>query len=444
MKPFRYVNVWVFIGMLCLLAVANAVAPAPAELLKTENRMATQKPVLTAAHVFDGTYFSTYENYFADHFILRDKWLGVSRTVSSLAGSSGDSAPQVMTFEGANVAVKWTAEAETADTDETDDLKAALQSTENAGAQSEEMEAIEGDARQFDNWGKLLVYGDSVMEINTSNPEANAHYAAAINTYWARFKDTCNVYSLLIPTRIEFLKDDDYREMSASQRDTIDDMRTKLDQGVQFIDVYDTLAAHASEYIYFRTDHHWTQLGAKYAFEVLAEAINGEVPQQLDRLEPIEVHGYLGSLYTATSLENLTNHPDTVTYYKGLPDHEMRDDKGKVIENGRVYALRWLDTPQKYGVFLGGDRAYTQIETHAGTGRRFLVLKDSYANAFTPFLTMIADEIIVIDPRLYTDDVDQLISEHQITDIIFVNYALVNRWDGYAGLYEELLAPNVP
>jgi hypothetical protein len=281
------------------------------------------------------------------------------------------------------------------------------------------------------------------MEINTANPEANAHYAAAINAYWERFHDTSNVYSLLIPTQIEFLEDDAYREMSASQRETIDDMRTKLDDGVQFVDVYDVLAAHTSEYIYFRTDHHWTQLGAKYAFEVLAEAVGGEVPAWLNTLVPVDVPGYLGSLYTATSLEALAAHPDTVTYYKGLPDHEMEDEAGNRIEDGNVYVLRWLETPQKYGVFLGGDRAYTQIETNAGTGRRFLVLKDSYANALTPFLTGIADEIIVIDPRLYTDDVDHLIKAHQITDIIFVNYALVNRWDGYAGLYEGLLAPEI-
>jgi hypothetical protein len=430
MKPFRYVNTWIFVGILFLLAFANAVAPSAEEILKTENRMATQKPELTMEKLFDGSYFSTYDSYFADHFVMRDHWLHVSRTAAALSGTSEDSTPQVVTFEGANVAAKWTPEAEmTAAADN----EAASDGAETAA------ERIEGDAQNYENWGKLLVYGDAVMEINVANPAANAHYAAAINAFGIHFRGTCNIFSMLIPTQIEFLKDETYREMSDSQRETIDDMRSKLDDDIHFVDVYDRLEAHASEYIYFRTDHHWTQLGAKYAFESLAEAVDGRVPAELDNLVPIDAQGYLGSLYTATGLEKLTAHPDTVTYYDGLPENAMMDQAGNLLEDGNVYALKWLETPQKYGVFLGGDRDYTQIITHAATGRRMLVLKDSYGNAMTPFLTLIADEIIVIDPRLYEGDIDQLVKTHQITDILFINYALVNRWDGYGGLYEGLL-----
>ena len=98
-----------------------------------------------------------------------------------------------------------------------------------------------------------------------------------------------------------------------------------------------------------------------------------------------------------------------------------------------------MNTEEKYAVYIGGDQPIVKIETDQNYGRNILVLKDSYANALVPYLIGVADNVVVIDPRFFNGKVEDVIAEHSITDILFVNYALITRWDGYSELYGKLL-----
>lgn len=187
--------------------------------------------------------------------------------------------------------------------------------------------------------------------------------------------------------------------------------------GGQFVDVRPTLTEHKEEYLYYRTDHHWTTLGAYYAYEQLCDTL-GLVPFELSTHTAKTVENFYGTHYSKARTWNAV--PDTLTYYEldnALTIYTVRS-AGQPTE-GEVtglYDTEKLSVYDKYAMFLHGNNGLSRIEGE-GEGK-ILVIKDSYANCFVPYLTANYAAIDVVDFRNYNYGLDALIADNNYDQIL--------------------------
>lgn len=189
--------------------------------------------------------------------------------------------------------------------------------------------------------------------------------------------------------------------------------------GASVLDVRGTLAAHKEEYLYYRTDHHWTTLGAYYAYTDYCAA-QGLTPFDRASCLALEVPRFFGTSYSKARTP-LTR-PDTITYYD-LPNqmqiYTVQPDGSLVAAaagpTGLYDPAQW-SRYDKYAAFLYGNNGFTRIQGD-GTGS-VLVVKDSYANSFVPYLTANYATIDVVDFRAYPGSLDPRIREGDYDQIL--------------------------
>ncbi len=183
-----------------------------------------------------------------------------------------------------------------------------------------------------------------------------------------------------------------------------------------FVDVSASLRPHSDEYIYYRTDHHWTTLGAAYAYLDYRVSL-GLDPVGVDELGIGTVTDeFFGTLYSRYGLFNGKN-ADTLC----APDESSLSVVSVQKKDGTYDSLYFpdkLEGKDKYLYFLGGNDAKLDVDTGLDTGRTLLLIKDSYANCFLPFLTRDFDRIIVVDMRYYKGLIPELVSSEGVTDVL--------------------------
>ena len=187
--------------------------------------------------------------------------------------------------------------------------------------------------------------------------------------------------------------------------------------GTTFVDLTRTFAIHSNNYLYYKTDHHWTSLAAAYAFEEIAPAMN-IVPPRMDSYKVYTVSTTFEG--TLSSKSGSHSARDTVEIY--VPDttidYFVQYPTGDPISS--MYNRAALDQKDHYTVFFGGNYPRVDITTTANTGRCLLLFKDSYANCMVQFLYPYFDHITMIDPRYYYDNVELVIKSEAITDVLFL------------------------
>ena len=180
------------------------------------------------------------------------------------------------------------------------------------------------------------------------------------------------------------------------------------------LDLRQLFREHADEYIYYRTDHHWTTQGAYLAYEEFCRQL-GLTPFDTAAHTAVEVEEFYGTSYSKSRLWNAV--PDTLTYYpldNAMTVEVAGETKG---ETEGMYNLSALDTRDKYSAFLWGNNGYSVIE---GDGEgSVLVVKDSYGNCFTPFLTANYAQIGVVDLRYWPGNIEQLAEEYDQILILY-------------------------
>lgn len=187
--------------------------------------------------------------------------------------------------------------------------------------------------------------------------------------------------------------------------------------GGRFVDVRDPLHSHKDEYLYYRTDHHWTSLGAYYAYSQLCEAL-GLTPFDPAAHTALTRDGFYGTHYSKARTWNAV--PDTITYYElqnALTIWNVTGP-GQPTEGTTtgLYDLDKLKVYDKYAMFLHGNNGLSRVE---GDGEgKILVIKDSYANSFVPYLTANYAAIDVVDFRNYNYGLDQLIAANDYDQIL--------------------------
>ena len=249
-------------------------------------------------------------------------------------------------------------------------------------------------------------------------------YVTDVKAFQAALPEV-TVYSMVIPTSVDFYNPDEYSGYTELQKDKIEYIENELkNTGVTNIKVYDTLSKHTNEEIYSRTDHHWMPLGAYYAAQVFCKDAGVKVPD-ISKYRKETCGGYVGSMYYYSSDVNLYNDPEQYTVY-----YSPNEDKLTTTYYNRYYSNGYdsnlflcNDASYYYLSFLGSDDLIAHIKTNASTGRNLVVIKESYGNALIPFFTESFDNIYVLDLRYCEVNAINFCKEVGATDLLFANCA---------------------
>ena len=429
-----------------------------------------QKPAFTIQALLDGSFISQLETYYTETFPLRQTLLQANRWMNGFyhASSGGDN---ILVLDGNTGAEQGgeslarqeyeqnrqtleneqdeaqqaagPAEISDASTGSKTDAPQNPQSDQTGGEDTQTPDDAPQDTLpELDNpdlseaqyAGNVVIVGYRAMEIPTATNSVIESYAQTVNALSDALGSDVRTISLVTPNGGEFYSPESMHTGLNSQKDMIDYCYSQMKKDIITVDAYSALRAHTDEYIFFRTDHHWTQLGAYYAYTAFCEAAGFEaVP--LEDFETGRYDRFVGSMYTFTAnypqSQTLLDNPDYLEYYLPIATTHAKYYTDGNLQDGVpvsvVYQHLDASVTNKYQCFIGGDTPVCVIETDV-EGPVCLMLKESYGNAFAPFLTSHYSKIIVVDPREFNRDgkpsldLTAFAKEQGVNDLLVLNY----------------------
>lgn len=347
-----------FIGIFGMAAAS--LGKPPAGFSEIENRVLAQKPKMSIETIGNGEFQGDYEAYLTDQFPLRDRWIGLKTSMERL----------LLKRESKDI--------------------------------------------YFGEDGYLLEkHTDSYT---TRTAKRNLMALAEFTGKYEEELGPGHVSVLLIPDAVDILQDKLPPFASAGQgMDYLEQACKALPQGTCF-DAASILRAHKEEELYYRTDHHWKTLAAFYVHQAWAR----ERGYGFQTLEDYEIQTVTDSFQgTIQSKLGIQTAGDTIELF--LPKKEIPYvvEKNDSTEES-LYDYGALDTKDQYAVFFGGNEPFLRIRTEADQKRRILVIKDSYANCFLPFMLGEFQEIDVLDLRYTNEPLEERIQEGGYTDILIL------------------------
>ena len=323
-----------------------------------ERRNLAQSPAFTVERMLSGAFESDAESYITDQFAFRDQWIALKALCVTLSGQRENNGVYVCG----------------------DTLIERV-----APAQAERLEA---NARAIN---RLVSEADAPVYL-TLLPTAACVWADKL----PRGAPTADEAALF--------------ELIAGQTDAV------------YVDTLAALEAHRGEAVYYRTDHHWTSLGAYYGSAALLSALNLEIRDR-DAFSPVAVtEDFRGTLYAKAPVRSVK--PDQIELWVEDPGVSVACVEGSDTVPGSLYDMTKPHGDDPYAVFLGGNRPLTVIKT-GREGQKLLIVRDSYADSEAPFLIDSFSEIHLIDLRYYRSGVAEYAKEHGI-DLIVISYSIRN------------------
>lgn len=485
-----------YIALLAVMLVLAAVIGLTSLLVKGESdalhESVSQKPDFTLSALLDGSYIHELEDYYTDTFPMRQPLLKLSKIMNGFYYYSGAAEEEQMLVIGGSTGAEQGGESlhnvqtqlgiEDPESDVPDVPEQSAQEQplvpdedEPVSAQEEQQETLPAEEEkepevqpepakmpELDNpaeseatyAGNVVVVGTRAMEIPTASNSVIESYANTINHLASALGENVRTISLLTPNGGEFYSPESMHTGANSQKDMIQYCYDHMNDDIVTVDAYSKIREHVDEYIYFRTDHHWTQLGAYYAYTGFCEAAGFEAVD-LSLFQTGRYDRFLGSMYTFTSgypqSEVLKANPDYLDYYIPVAETHAQYYADATLQNGVpvsvVYTKLDDSVGNKYLCFIGGDTPICIVETNT-IGPVCVVLKESYGNAFVPFLTSHYSKIIVIDPREFNRDgkpsldLSSFAREQGVDDLIVINYPYMINNSYYIGWLDRLAGNN--
>lgn len=324
-----------------------------------ENRRLEQLPKFSFENIFKGQFISNFEKYISDQFPFRDFFIGVKSYCERISGKK-------------------------------------------------------------ENNGVFLGEDGYLMEkFNKPHDKDFKNRIDVINSF-AENTANINKYFILVPNSVKILEDKlPYSAPVDDEYFYMNKVKNGLDKNIKFVDVYDIFWDKKDEYIYYKTDHHWTTKGAFYAYEKLAKSM-GFYPHEEDYFNIENVaDNFYGSLYSKGGFRNIDS--DDIKLY--IPKKSENYTVKYYEENNTsdsLYNMDNLNKKDKYTVFLNGNHPLLKINTNIHNGKKLLIIKDSYANSLVPFLTGHFNEIYMIDLRYFEEDLSKFIKNNDIDDILIL------------------------
>ncbi len=419
------VKVVAFFLMLYVGATLSFMIPLRPTYSESEKRDLKEFPAFSFQAIISGSYFDDISTWFSDTFPFREQLTKLNTSIKKLSGFDsiaihgdvdvGDEIPD------APMDIPVTEEPQT-EVEITAPETTLPQTTEPPATQESEEPKPNIKTQSL---GAILVAGNSAYEYYNFSNKLAPVFINCVSNIKSASGNKSNVYSLLIPTSMDITLHDSIRKdiNSSDQKKALDYFNSSFKNVTAVSSIYDTQKAHKSEYTYFRTDHHWTALGAYYAYEDFCKA-KGITPAQITDYSTVSFDGFLGSFYSSSGQSSaLGNTPDTVVAY--LPNNNVEcnltESNGKQYKWDVISDVTEYAPNLKYLTFIGGDQALVSIKNlDIEEETSCLVIKESYGNAFVPFLIPHYKNIYVIDPRHYKGTLSDFTNNNQIDDIIFL------------------------
>ncbi len=395
-EKVNYGTVFVFIVLLIAFFYIGVLAPKDEEALKRENRELTPMPTFSKETVLSGSFSKDFEDYLADNVGFRSHFMDASATISAFKGVTTESGKVVSTKKDLGV----------------------------------------GSAGE----GSLWIQGGRIMEVYKADNATRDAYVAMLNGYAERLPESVRIFSLIAPTQIEF---NNSEGLADSQKDTIDFVYENMHDRITPIDAYGALEKHEDEYVFFRTDHHWTALGAFYAYQTYVKEALGK-NTELSEYNVQSADGFLGTLYDQVNDLSLKKYADKVEWLDFGKNYEILatafENNQYVDYKGVIYNVPMSTEMPKYAkIFMCGDHPFSKIVTDNKNGKTLLVIKDSYANALIPLLTQDYETVIAVDPRNYFGKVTDLVAEYNVDDCLIINYTFTTTFADIINLMTQIL-----
>lgn len=408
-----------------------------AQVSEKENRALQKIPQLSVTSYINGDFFRDLELFFYDNFPMRDLFLDFAVFYNKAKGIQ----PEIMALEkGNNMSIVSPGQGAKGKSD-----KSPAEKPVDPEGGAEEKVDFSQYKTQTQNI-PIMAVKDTLMELYHFDENKIASYTDALNRLAEKMPRRVQMYSMLVPTQVG-LKDDDYRDFSDPQSKAIEYTYSLLNPAYKKIDVFTSLYQHKDEYIFFRTDHHWTQLGAYYGAEEFAK-VAGLDFDLIDKYEKHSFAGFLGYLYNNNQVEKVAQNPDQIDAYVNpeknseISFYTYQEDGTLNLFKGLLINLEDSGESASYGMFLGGDfpiSIYTNPEGQ--TGRNLMIVKDSYANAFVPWIASSFDKIVIVDPRFFKGNIYDLVQAEEISDFIVVDYIMATSLQGFIDYLHELGSP---
>ena len=423
-----------FLGFLVLMCFIGLLWFFRPKTSVVENRNLTEFPTPTLLGVLDGSFFSDIAIWYADTYPLREGLIDQNAKLQQLYGirtqrlvTNGEKADAIptgpvdlealagQTTEAADT-TQSTAHPAPSDTAAPVSVESGASSPVTTDPQAPETTAFSGHGAA-DVTGELEKAGNNIYILDGAgygvyffSEKNSARYCLLVNKLAKNLAGKAQVYSMLCPISAGVMLSDEVRDSTGSSDENAaaEWFYQNMDPSVKTVSMVNTLRAHNDEYIFFRTDHHWTALGAYYAYREWCK-VKGVTPHELSDFQTYTFDGFLGTFYSSSNKDaSMAAKPDTVTAYIPNGTNQMQMYVANKDGTFTEYAWRVVNDvsnyakSQLYAAFAGGDQAYNYVHNEAITdGSSVLIVKDSYANAFIPFLIDHYEYIYWIDFRNY-------------------------------------------
>ena len=352
----------VFLVILMAVFIANIIIPDKKNS-DEENRVLQQLPSFSVSAYKEGRFESKIEDYASDQFILRNGFIRLKTAADTALG----------------------------------------------GLESNGVYRCRDSYLMED----ITVPTKDVKESNTSALTAFKDANPDLKMYFLLAPNAANILSDKLPVAVS----------TANQNRYMDDFFETVESlGITPIDVRDTFKeAKKDTQLYYRTDHHWTTDGAYLAFEQVNSVM--ELGNKVTYTDYAVKNDFRGTLASKSGFVNGMD--DAIKIY--LPAEDSEGYENSVIyysdtkeKTTQFYQVDSLDTKDAYTVFGGSNHPMYTVRTPLDTDRHLLLIKDSYANSMVPFLSQCFSEIVVVDPRYFYDNIQDIISSESVTDVLFL------------------------
>lgn len=358
----RYVPAFVFLIFIFGMAVWFLFNPK-SDYSSSEKRYLQQFPEVTVDKVLDGTFGTEFESYFADQFPARSFWVGLNAYYSLDTGNNG------------------------------------ANGVYNCGNGYLINKPVSTDNKLEKNVNTIVKFKNAI------NVPVTVMFAPS----------TGYVADDVLPDVHDKYNDDAYFEQISSTLNT---------NGISFVDLRKTFKDAYAEgnQLYYKTDHHWTTLGAYTAYEKLCEQLN-ITPAPKEKFDIKTYGGFYGTTYSTSGF--WFTQPDSIQIWDN-PENTDKNIKVKISEGadteeyGSMYFYNHLEEDDKYPVFIDGNHALTEITNSNAKGGTILLVKDSFSHSLAPFLAENYSKIILVDMRYYKMSVSQIVEQEKPEQVVFL------------------------
>lgn len=407
---FLGLRIYAFFGTMLLLFLVGLLLFLRPAVSESEKRELTKFPAFSWETLVLGEYFDQINTWYADTYPAREGLIGINNAIRELFGIRTVQLVQSKP-----------------------DLPNDTTNTPN-DPQAPNGPDVPVDTTPIERLGSVYVKGNTAYEVYSENKSNSARYAELLNLAAEQLGSGVKVYDIIVPLSSSVnLSEKELKQIGASDsKAAIDAMYANM-SGITTVDAYSILREHNGEYLYFRTDHHWTARGAYYAYTAYCAAA-GLTPLPLSTWQKYEFEGFLGTLYSeADQPAALKSDPDTVEAWvpNGTNDLRITDKSGATLlyRGGLVRTdtdTFYANAASKYNCFIMGDNPLTEIHnTQKTDGSSIIVVKESFGNAFVPFLVDHYEYVYVVDYRYFRSatgkTLAEFVQEKGCSTVLFIN-----------------------